>query len=466
MRISFHGAARTVTGSKHIIHLQNKKILLDCGMFQGMGTETHELNQHFGFDPQEIDVVVISHAHTDHIGLLPKLVKEGFSGKIYATEATCQLTEIMLKDSAHIQESDARYVNKHKSDSSQNWTEPLYTFEDVQAVYPLLTAIDYETWTKIDEDISVLFTEAGHIIGSACVHLKLKENDKIATVTFSGDVGTYRNAILKSPAVFPQADYIIMESTYGNKIHPSYKTAANQLLEEIQKTCVENKGKIIIPAFSIGRSQELLYALNQLSLERRLPKINYYLDSPLSITTTKLIKTFPELYNKRVEQVLKIDDDPFDFPGLTMIEHVSASKALNFSKDPCLIISASGMAEAGRVQHHLANNIDKENNTIILVGYSEPSSLAGRIKAGAQRVSIFGTSYEVKAKVVHIESLSAHADYDDLCQWLSCQDPQLVKKLFLVHGEYDVQFEFSNRLLKKGFVDIHIPNLHEDIGLG
>lgn len=467
MKISFHGAARTVTGSKHIVHIHpGKKLLLDCGMFQGMGRDTTRLNQEFGFDPKEINYVIISHAHIDHIGLLPKLVKEGYKGKIYCTKATAALADVLLRDSAHIQEMDVKFANKIRSQQGKPPEEPLYTTQDVLKVFPLLEVIDFHEWKKIDDQIEVMYTDAGHIIGSACVHLKLSENGKTVNITFSGDIGRYGDDILKSPEVFPQADFIIMESTYGDKLHPLTKPPAEHLLAQIEDTCLNKKGKLIIPAFSVGRTQELLYALNQLELENRLPRLKYYVDSPMSVATTEVVKKFPELYNNKVQEVLRRDEDPFMFRGLTMIEDVEESKALNFKDDPCVIISASGMAEAGRVKHHIANNIENPNNTILIVGYCEPESLGGRLRAGAKEVSIFGLEHRVMADVVVIESLSAHGDYEDMSQWLACQDPQQVRKIFLVHGEYEVQKGFSRRLQRKGFRDIEIPAQHQAIGLG
>lgn len=467
MKISFHGAARTVTGSKHIVHLNpGKKILLDCGMFQGMGKETLTLNQNFGFDPADITYVIISHAHIDHIGLLPKLVKEGYNGPIYCTQATAALAEVLLRDSAHIQEMDLKYVNKLRKEQGKPLAEPLYDTQDVLRVFPLLKKVDFKEWITIDDQIQLMYTDAGHIIGSAAVHLRLKENGKSTQLTFSGDIGRYGDDILKSPDVFPQADYIIMESTYGDKLHPRVKPSADQLLSQIEETCLHKKGKLIIPSFSVGRTQELLFALNQLELENRLPKLDYYVDSPMSVEATEVTKRFPELFNSRVQSILKRDEDPFSFRNLTMIEDVEFSKALNFKKEPCVIISASGMAEAGRVKHHIANNLDNPANTILIVGYCEPQSLGGRLRSGAKKVSIFGIEHEVKADVVVIESMSAHGDYDDMSQWLACQDAKLVKKVFLVHGEYDVQQHFGEKLRRKGYDEVIIPRQHQEIGLG
>lgn len=467
MKISFHGAARTVTGSKHLLHLKSgKQVLLDCGMFQGMGRDTIRLNQEWGFNPSELTYVIISHAHIDHIGLLPKLVKDGYNGTIYCTPATADLMRILLLDSARIQEGDVQHINKIRERENRELVEPLYTEEDVQKVFPMIFTIDYNTPYRIDEEVELMYTDCGHILGSAAVNVTITEDGKTSRITFSGDVGRYGDEILRSPATFPQADYILIESTYGNRLHDRISSSTEKLLKNIVHTCLEKRGKLIIPAFSVGRTQELLYLLNRLDLERRLPPVNYYVDSPLSIEATQVTKRHPECFNDRVQALLKKDEDVFDFKGLFYTKDVEGSKALNEIKEPCVIISASGMAEAGRIKHHIAHNIEDSRNTILIVGYCEPQSLGGRLGAGAKEVGIFGTRYPVNAEVAIIESLSAHGDYNDLSQWLACQDPQAVKKLFLVHGEYDVQIEFKDRLLKKGFTDIEIPDMHQTIGLG
>jgi len=467
MKISFHGAARTVTGSKHLIHLHpHKKILLDCGMFQGMGKETITLNSNWGFEPSELTHVIISHAHIDHVGLLPKLVKDGYKGQIYCTTQTAELAKLLLIDSAHIQESDAEHINRRREKENRELVTPLYTEEDALNVFPLLQGIDYNQPYRIDDDIELCYTDCGHILGSAAVNLTLHENGKTLTLTFSGDVGRYNDILLHSPQPFPQADYIIMESTYGDKLHEMVTPAQDLLLDYIKRTCIERKGKLIIPAFSVGRTQELLYFLNKLETENRLPKLNYYVDSPLSIKATELIKHHPECFNKEVSDTLKKDNDVFSFEGLHYTQNVEESIALNDTKEPCVIISASGMAEAGRVKHHIAHAIENAKNTILIVGYCEPHSLGGRLRELPKSVGIFGKPYDVTAEIGVIKSMSAHADYEDLCQWLSCQDPHKVRKLFLVHGEYEVQVNFRERLIRKGFQDVEIPTLHQTIGLG
>jgi metallo-beta-lactamase family protein len=467
MKIAFHGAARTVTGSKYLLSLTNgKKYLLDCGMFQGMGAETDDLNNTWGFDPREVDYLILSHAHIDHSGLIPKLVKDGFRGKIFSTPATKDLSAILLEDSAGIQENEVKYVNKKRAAEGRPYIEPLYTTEHAWEAMGLFETVEYGNWHTIDENVELLYTDAGHIIGSAAVHLRVQENGKTTRITFSGDVGRYRDVILKSPDNFPQADYILLESTYGNSLHDVHLTTPDQLLQWIEKTCLQKKGKLIMPAFSVGRTQELLYALNQLELENRLPRLDYFVDSPLSIEATELLKRFPQYFNKHIQQVLKTDNDPFGFTGLKYVKTVDQSKLLNFRNEPCVIISASGMAEAGRVKHHISNNIENSRNTILLTGYCEPGSLGGRLMRGAKEVGIFGVRHEVNAEIGSIRSMSAHGDYEDLSQFLAGQDPRQVKKIFLVHGEYEVQEQFKQRLMRKGFTDIVIPERHDEIGLG
>ena len=466
MKISFHGAARTVTGSKHLIQLDNKEvILLDCGLFQGMGRDTDSLNAKFGFDAAKVDYVILSHAHIDHSGLLPKLVKEGFTGAIYCTPGTKALAEILLEDSAMIQRDDAKYGNKRRAKQGLPPIEPLYDLDDVNLTIPLLKAVDYNTPTKISDSVEVLFTDAGHIIGSAAVSLKIKNGENIESLTFSGDIGRYRDMILRSPAEFPHADYIIIESTYGDKLHDLIHTTPDDLLKWIESTCVEHKGNLIIPAFSVGRTQEILFELNQLSLEKRLPHIPIYVDSPLSMEATEVLKKFPKYFNKKIQKILEVDDDPFDFEGLRYIKSVEESKALNEDLHPKVIISASGMADAGRVKHHIKNNISNAKNTILLVGYCEPHSLGGRLMNGAKEVKIYSEQYEVVAKVGSIRSMSAHGDYEDLMQFLACQNPDLVKQVFVVHGEAEVQDHFAEKLRKKGFKEVHAPAMHESFDL-
>lgn len=467
MKIAFHGAARTVTGSKHLLTLKNgNKYLLDCGLFQGMGKETDSMNRHWGFEAGSVKAIILSHAHIDHCGLIPKLVKDGFRGNIYCTPATQHLAAILLEDSAEIQEDDVKYSNKRRAAEGQPYLRPLYTIEDAKAALDYFTSVEYERWHAIDEDVEIMYTDAGHIIGSAAVHLKIKENGRESRLTFSGDVGRYRDVILKSPTAFPQADFILLESTYGNSLHDVFVTTPDALLQWIETACLQKKGKLILPAFSVGRTQEILFTLNQLEIENRLPAIDYFVDSPLSVEATEVVKQYPQHFNRNIQKIIQSDKDPFSFKGLKYIKNVEESKLLNFRKQPCVIISASGMADAGRVKHHISNNVENSRNTILFTGYCEPNSLGGRLMAGAKEVGIFGVPHEVHAEIGAIRSMSAHGDYEDLSQFLACQDPKMVKKLFLVHGEYEVQLQFRERLLKKGFADIEIPERHYEIGLG
>jgi metallo-beta-lactamase family protein len=393
------------------------------------------------------------------------LVKDGFKGKIYCTPATKELATVLMEDSAGIQEGDIRYVNKKRAAKGLPFLQPMYTTEDAMEAANQFVAIDYNTWQKIEEGVELQFTDAGHIIGSAAVHLRVQENGNTKKITFSGDVGRYRDIILKSPQTFEQSDVIIIESTYGNSLHDFHLAAPDLLLEWIEKTCITKKGKLIIPAFSVGRTQEILFALNQLELERRLPKLDYFVDSPLSIKATEIVKKYPKYFNQFIQKVLESDADPFAFEGLQYVQTREESKKINYRNEPCVIISSSGMAEAGRVKHHISNAIENSRNSILMSGYCEPHSLGGRLISGAKEVRIFGVEHEVHAEIGAIRSMSAHGDYDDLCQFLACQNPNLVEQLFLVHGEYDVQQDFKNRLIHKGFKNVVIPELHGEIKL-
>jgi metallo-beta-lactamase family protein len=466
MKITFHGAAGVVTGSKHLIELNDgTKILLDCGMFQGHGKETETLNRTWGFDPGDIDYVILSHAHVDHSGLIPKLVKDGFTGKIYATPATVDLTEILLCNSAYIQEADIIFLNKKRKKEGLPALEALYKAEDAKKAIPHFVSVAGAYQIPLRNDISLSFYEAGHILGSSTIFLKIKENGKVINIAFSGDVGRFGDPILRSPQSFPQADYIIIESTYGDRLHEASDTYATVLKKHIEETCLGKGGKLIIPAFSVGRTQEILFALNELEINKELPPIDYFVDSPLSIEATDVVKRHPECFNKAVIKLMKTDFDPFDFKGLHYVKDMDESKRLNEYKKPCVIISASGMAEAGRVKHHIANSISNKRNTILLVGYCEPLSLGARLKQHPETIKIFGEMFNVKADIKEINSMSAHADYHDLSQYLACQYPDEVKRLFVVHGEPKVQQEFSKRLRRKGFKDVIIPGMHESLVL-
>jgi metallo-beta-lactamase family protein len=463
MKLAFYGAARTVTGTKHLLTLKNGiSILLDCGLFQGMGAQTDDLNASFGFEPSQVSFLVLSHAHIDHSGLIPKLVKEGFSGTIYATAATMELAEILLYDSAEIQQLEAHRLNQRMSPGNGTPAEPLYGPGDVAEAMQLFKPIDYNTETEVGEGVHLLLTNSGHPIGCAAIHQRIQEDETEKRITFSGDVGRYRSLLLQPPAPFPQADYIILESTYGNTHHEIGFSTIKTINAWITKTCIEKGGKLIIPAFSVGRTQEVLYALNQLELEKRLPAVPYFVDSPLSLKATGVLKKHTELFNDRLQQVLEIDEDPFHFTGLRYVESAEDSRRLMEYSEPCVIISASGTGDAGRVRHHLHASLEDEKNGVLLVGYCGAQSTGGLLAAGAESVELFGDDCMVRAEVGQMSSMSAHGDADDLCQFLNCQDVDRVKCIFLVHGEYSVQQGFAARLERKGFTKVEVPSfMHE-----
>ncbi len=460
MEISFHGAARTVTGSKHLISTRKGlRILLDCGMFQGLGDRGHLLNRHFGFEPHSIDILVLSHAHIDHSGLIPALVRDGFRGPIYCTPATYDLCEIMLLDSAHIQASDITYVNRKRIKEGLAPYKPLYTVDDVQQCLNQFVQIPYENDYQIDKDVVLRFTDAGHILGSAVVNLCIQEDHYEKKIAFTGDIGRLHPNIIREPQAFPQCNILITESTYGDRLHPAEEKSMEQLLGIVVETCVKRKGKLIIPAFSVGRTQEIVYALDQLETQGRLPRVRVFVDSPLSTNATEIMRKHRDCFNAKVKEYMLKDPDPFGFSRLEYVREAEESKKINHLKEPCIIISASGMAEAGRVKHHLANNISNPDNTILIVGHCEPESLGGRLVAGNKAVRIFGETYQVNAQVEEISSLSAHGDQQEMLTFLACQDAKTIKKTFIVHGDYPAQQVFKEKLEEAGHRHVEIPTL-------
>jgi metallo-beta-lactamase family protein len=460
MKVQFYGAARRVTGSKHLLTTsKGTKILLDCGMFQGINTS--DLNLSFGFEAAEVDFVILSHAHIDHTGLLPRMIKQGFEGTIYCTPATKSLCEIMLMDSAGIQERDLKRVNKRRKKRGQDLLEILYDEGDVDKTISLMQTHGYHELKEIEEGVSFSYYESGHILGSAGVNIEYTENGHTKRIFFTGDIGRPNDKILRSPEPFPQADYIISESTYGNRLHEREPDMRAHLLRIVQQTCVEKRGKLIIPAFSVDRTQELIYALDVLEHEGHLPPIPVYIDSPLSVKATFVMRKHEEEFNKDILDYIKRDGDAFGFETLNYITKVDDSKALNESKEPCIIISSSGMAEAGRIKHHIANNIGNPNNTILIVGYCSPNSLGYQIKIKSKEVRIFGKDYERLCDVDVMDSFSAHADYEEMIDYFKCQNAKEVKKIFLVHGELDVQTDFKAKLVAEGFTDVEIPQQGE-----
>ena len=447
MTISFYGAAQTVTGSKHLVTLENgKRILLDCGLLQGKGDKTDDYNREFDFEPENINYLILSHAHIDHSGLIPRLVKMGFAGPIFCTPPTLELCELLLRDSARIQQSN-------------DIAAPLYEEADVENALQLFKTVPYNQPYRIDEAIELLFTDTGHVLGSAAINLKLQDEGQERTLCFSGDIGRFANRILKEPQPFPAAEIILCESTYGDKVHDPLEHTEERLEQIVQKVCVERGGKLLIPAFSIGRTQELIYSLNFLAEEGRLPEnVKVFVDSPLSVYATAILRSHPAYFNATMQEYLKIDADPFGFPALHYITEAEDSRELNHFSQPCVIISSSGMMEAGRIQHHLKNNLADSNSAVLITGYCEPSTLGGQLLNGAETVRIFGEEVAVKAEILVMKEYSAHADYGDIAKFLMCQDKEKIKKIFLVHGEKRVMEQLKNDLTDFGFPNIEIPD--------
>ncbi|MCP4443117.1 MAG: MBL fold metallo-hydrolase [Aureispira sp.] len=450
MKVKFCGAARHVTGSSHLITLDNGyKILLDCGLYQGTADEMRHWNKKWPyFDPKDIDFLIVSHAHIDHTGRIPKLVKDGFEGTILCTHATRDLCTIMLMDSAKIQEDEAE----------NGLNSPLYNTLDVYTAMHSFTSIDYEKWHNVTNGVRVLFRDAGHILGSASITLEIEEEGKkLVRFGFTGDIGRPDRPILRDPIPMPEVDYLICESTYGNRRHSKKFTELNELLEVVNNTCVKNKGKLLIPAFSIGRTQELVYMLDQLSNQGKLPRIPIYVDSPLAISAMHIFQTHPECFDQELHEYMLKDPNPFGFEGLNYTRRFGLADRLKESKEPCIIISAAGMMNAGRVQQHLYNILEDAKNTVLVIGYCPPSTLGGQIRRGDKNVMLMGDWISIKATINIMDSFSAHGDQQEMFDFIKNQTT--LKKLFLTHGEYDSQQEFRTFLGKKGFENITIPEL-------
>ncbi|HOO98797.1 MAG TPA: MBL fold metallo-hydrolase [Bacteroidales bacterium] len=463
MKIKFLGAAREVTGSKYLIVTdRGKRILLDCGMFQGKGLETDSMNRDLGFEPDTIDHIILTHAHIDHSGLIPYVYRLGFRGSVICTTATRDLCAIMLADSGYIQENDTHTYNKRRAKKGLPLVTPIYTREDATACMSLFIGIPYNMNFRIDENIKVRFTSTGHMLGSGVANLQIIENGQIKRIAFTGDIGRPGDRMLVPPEPFPQADIIITESTYGDRLHEDPKSAEDELLKILIDTCVTKRGKLIIPAFSVGRTQEIIYDLNNFFNEGKLPRVNIYVDSPLAVNATEVFRVHTEYFNEEFRHLLHRDDDLFGFRNLFYIKRAEDSKKLNDYREPCVIISASGMMEAGRVKHHLANSISESRNTVLAVGYCAPETLGARILRGSPEVSIHGTVYKVKADIRKIDSFSGHADYREMIKFLSCQEKHGIEKLFLVHGDYEVQRFYAGELQKEGFRNIEIPARGEE----
>ncbi|MDD4373716.1 MAG: MBL fold metallo-hydrolase [Bacteroidales bacterium] len=466
MKIQFLGAAGEVTGSKHLITTDHgKKILLDCGSFQGKGLETDQMNRELSFAPEMLDHIILTHAHIDHSGLIPYYYKKGFRGSVICTHATRDLCAIMLADSGFIQEHDTHWFNKKRSRQGLPSVEPIYTQKDAQHCMELFIGVAPNRKLRIDNNLKVKFTNSGHMLGSAVVTLEVDEMGGMTRIGYTGDIGRPGNYLLRPPDDFPQCDYLITESTYGDRLHQDKQGAEDELLRIVKYTCVEKKGKLIIPSFAIGRTQEVVYMLNNFYNEGRLPRIPIYVDSPLAVNATDIFRMYFDQFNREVQDVMETDADPFGFGTLHYIKNVNDSKKLNQSKEPCVIISASGMMEAGRVKHHLANNIENPANSVLAVGYCAPLTLGAKILSGQKDISIFGNPHHVKADVFKIDAFSGHGDYKEMTEYLQCQQADKLQQLFLVHGDEEARKHYARILKKKGFNKIVLPAHQEEFEL-
>ncbi|MEW6196506.1 MAG: MBL fold metallo-hydrolase [Bacteroidota bacterium] len=465
MEIKFIGAVRTVTGSMHLIKTNSTTFLLDCGIYQGKRKEAFEINRNFDhFDPKEIDFVILSHAHIDHAGNIPSLVKKGFKGKIFSTEATRDLCSIMLQDSAHIQEKDVEYVNKKRKRNSQNLFEPLYTQQDALTSLNNFAGLDYRKEYEISPGIKLQFFDAGHILGSAITHLTIKENGKETCIGFSGDLGRPHLPILKDPEQIPGVDYFICESTYGGREHDNPQNSEATLIR-VLKSAIEKRSKIIVPAFSVGRTQEIVIALHKIFEGNKTERIPVFVDSPLAVNVTDIFRSHPECFDSETIRFIQKHEDPFGFSKLKYITEVEDSKKLNEMEGPLMIISSSGMCEAGRILHHLANGIENPNNIILMVGYAAEHTLGRKIIDGEKVVKILGDEFNLNASVIVMNSLSAHADASELLDYCNGFDKNRLQNIFLVHGELEQQEIFKDSLLKSGFKSITIPQVGDEISI-
>jgi metallo-beta-lactamase family protein len=463
MKIQFCGAAGTVTGSCHLLTLDDgEQILLDCGLYQGSDDDMESFNREWLFDPEKLHAVVLSHAHIDHSGRMPKLVKDGFRGRIYATPATRDLCALMLMDSAWIQVKDAEY--EHRKTGRK--VEPLYEAAHARKTMEQFSSFPYEQWFPIHPDVDVMFRDTGHILGSASVTLRIRRQGlKDQYFGFSGDIGRPDRPILRDPKPMQPLDYLICESTYGNKLHETYEDQSERLLDIIQQTCVEQKGRLIIPAFSVGRTQEIVHRIDRLEHEGRLPKgVRIYVDSPLAVNATDIFRAHPECFDEDMLHYLYRDPDPFGFNRLHYIKDVEDSKKLN-AVESAIIISASGMITAGRIKHHVRNAIGSRQHTILIVGYCAPYTVGGLLASGAEKVRLFGQEYRVKARVEIMNGFSAHGDQREMIDFLKLQDPQRLRQMWLVHGDPERQEGFRKALQAKGFDNVELPKLGSEYRL-
>jgi metallo-beta-lactamase family protein len=464
MRISFHGAAHTVTGSQHLVEVNGSRLLLDCGLFQGRRADTYERNLNFHHDPRNVNAVVLSHAHIDHAGNLPNLVKKGFDGPIYSTRATADLSNLMVLDSAHIQESDAEYVNKKRARRGEPAIEPLYTMQDAERAMGLFKGVNYEEKFEPIPGVIVHFFEAGHILGSAGVMLEIEEKGRKSRLCFSGDIGRFKLPLLRDPVLPEAADYLIMESTYGDRSHRDPEIAFVEFRDVVKRT-LERGGKVIVPAFAVGRTQELVYHLNHMMNLNEVPAAPVYVDSPLAVKSTGVFRRHLECFDEETRKFVESGTHAaLDFKMLTYVTSVDESKALNERTDPMIIISASGMAEAGRIVHHIKNNIENPLNTVCIVSWQAPETLGRRLADREQQVRIFGEPYDRKCEVATINGLSGHAGQDLLVKYAAGMKDS-VKQTFLVHGEEKQAMTLKGLLNAEHMDRVHYPAMHESVEL-
>ncbi len=461
MQLTFHGGVRTVTGSQHLLRVNGIRILLDCGLFQGRRRQAIERNQRLPFDPCQVDVMILSHAHIDHSGNIPSLVKGGFGGDILCTFATRDLCAAMLRDSAYIQQRDAEYINKKRARAGEPPVEPIYSMKDAVQSLKHFLAIGYERPYHITPDITLTFFDAGHILGSTIVVLDITEgHGPSRRLVFSGDLGRPNRPILQDPTPVEEADILLIESTYGTRLHESVPEAERELERIIAETC-RRGGKVIVPAFAVGRTQELVYHLHRLQIRGDIPSdLRVFVDSPLAIDVTSIFRLHPECYDEEVSQFLIESGDPFGFGKLRYTRSVEASKEINTLREPAVIISASGMCEAGRIQHHLKNNVQDPNNTILIVGWQAPHTLGRRIVEKKPVVRIFGQEYRLNARVEVINGFSAHADREELIGWANTMKHK-PEHVFVVHGEERASEALAGTLRQQGFPRTYVPQLHE-----
>ncbi len=468
MKIKFCGAAKDVTGSCHMLTTKKHKVLLDCGLFQG-GKKEEELNfEQFPFDPKEIECVILSHAHIDHCGRIPLLVKRGFTGDIYCTDATFDLLGIMLRDSAYIQEKEAEWQNRKNERAGRKLVEPLYETADAEAALKYLKPILYNQQISINEELKIVFNEAGHVLGSSIVELWVSEDNTETKIVFSGDLGVAGRPILRDPTIIKKADYVIMESTYGNRLHGEKSTGTKQLLDIVRKTA-KRGGNTVIPAFAVGRTQELIYEFNKWydgdnEFSNELKNINVYVDSPMAMNTTEVFKKNAQVFDDETRDYIMSGDHPLEFENLKFTRSVDDSRALNFDRKPKVIISASGMCEAGRIRHHLKHNLWDPKSSIVFVGYQAEGTMGRYLKEGAKEVKLFGETIGVKAEIHNLEGFSGHADRDDLLNWIG-GFKEKPKKVFLVHGESESKKELASRIKSDFDLDVFVVEDYTEVEL-